>query len=69
MPQVAFGLPNVISNVEDMNNVKATDVQQISSVDPRENQHDESMMDEQEPFIDITPQLKRSTRNKSKSRY
>ena len=27
MPQMSFGPPNVIGNVEDMNNVKATDGQ------------------------------------------
>jgi len=41
---MAFGLPNVIGNTEDMNVMNETDGQQVSSVDPYENQPDESMM-------------------------
>ena len=64
--QISFGAPNVIGNAEDMGNVQGTDAQQISSVDPHENQPDESMIGDQEGFRDITPSLKRSRRNKSR---
>jgi hypothetical protein len=42
-PQVAFGQPNIIGNIEDMANLQVADAQQISSVDPNENQGDQSM--------------------------
>ncbi len=66
---MSFGIPNIIGNSEDMNSMQAADAQQVSSVDPYENQPDESMIGDQESFRDITPQLKRSKRNKSKSRF
>ena len=42
-PQVVFGQPNVIGNIEDMANLQVADGQQISSIDPNENQGDQSM--------------------------
>ena len=42
-PQVAFGQPNIIGNIEDMENMQVADGQQISSIDPLENQADQSM--------------------------
>ena len=42
-PQVAFGHPNIIGNIEDMANLQVADGQQISSIDPNENQGDQSM--------------------------
>ena len=68
-PQVSFGLPNVIGNAEDMDSMQGADAQQVSSFDPHENPPDESMIGDHESFRDITPQLKRSKRNKSKSRF
>ena len=41
--QVVFGQPNVIGNIEDMANLQVADGQQISSIDPNENQGDQSM--------------------------
>ena len=46
-----------------------TDEQQVSSVDTLENQPDEQMIRDEDSYRDITPQLKRSTRNKSKSHF
>ena len=69
LPQMSFGLPNVIANTEDMKVMNETDGQQVSSVDPLENQPDEPMIEDEDSYRDITPQLKRSTRNKSKSRF
>lgn len=43
LPQMSFGHPNVIGNTEDMNVMNETEGQQVSSVDPFENQPDESM--------------------------
>lgn len=65
-PQVKFGLPNIIGNAEDMDNMQSADAQQISSIDPYENQADQVMAEDQDEFKDITPQLKRSKRNKSR---
>ena len=41
--QVVFGQPNVIGNIEDMANLQVADAQQMSSIDPNENQGDQSM--------------------------
>ena len=41
--QVVFGHPNIIGNIEDMANLQVADGQQISSIDPNENQGDQSM--------------------------
>ena len=38
-----FGHPNIIGNIEDMENMQVADGQQISSIDPLENQADQSM--------------------------
>ena len=38
-----FGHPNIIGNIEDMDNMQVADAQQISSIDPNENQGDQSM--------------------------
>ena len=38
-----FGNPNIIGNIEDMENMQVADGQQISSIDPLENQADQSM--------------------------
>ena len=36
-PQVVFGQPNIIGNIEDMANLQVADGQQMSSIDPNEN--------------------------------
>ena len=38
-----FGHPNIIGNIEEIVNMQVADVQQISSIDPLENQADQSM--------------------------
>ena len=38
-----FGHSNIIGNIEDMENMQVADGQQISSIDPLENQADQSM--------------------------
>ena len=40
---MTFGHPNIIGNIEDMDNMQVADAQQISSIDPNENQGDQSM--------------------------
>ena len=43
---MTFGLPNIIGNAEDMDNMQSADAQQISSVDPYENQADHVMAED-----------------------
>ena len=71
-PESAIAIPQQteqLDQAQDMNIMKATDGQEVSSVEPRENQSDESMIGDQESFRDITPQLKRCARTKSKSKF
>ena len=52
---MTFGLPNIIGNVEDMEKMQGADGQQISSLDPNENQADQLMAEDGDEFKDITP--------------
>ena len=45
-PQVTFGLPNIIANAEDMDKMQSADAQQISSIDPHENEGDHVMAED-----------------------
>ena len=44
-------------------------MQQISAIDPIENQPDQAMAEDYDGFKDITPLVSRSKRNKSRSPF